>query len=1247
MKQFTQEGMFNELSKVTRAINNKNMSKYDLPTYGKGGEDPVKPVDTDKDYLIRMANSPLFVERYARMVGKPIDQVGEEAEAYRKEILNNIETVKINDIGVYPKGVKKRDMWDKEGVYYPDLKKEDIEQAQQFINEQPAYSRKAYQNKLNKQIANYPTHNLFLLDDNPWVRTHELSHGSVRGDINAKNVNAYSFTKLPDFPALEKFYDNQKDYLTMPDEQKARVDVTRKYLEKKGLYDPVNEPFTEKQYYQLIMENLNSGNSDAPDDLEEISIPYDKETVIKMFNDFVSNDSKKELDQARLGGLAKFVDGGGTEYSFSGRPDSRYKKINNQWYINNSTTGGKFVAIEDPSGERTQILNSKATPVSSFQSPPMVNNVLLTNGKSSKEYYVQQNQFSPEITKNQLAAKYKEQIRQEAVKNKLAEEQKRYRASIPKGPVADNMRTVIPGNAVSDINNTAILNSPEYKAKEKAKKEAQAEFEKQTWEDYDKMSFGEKALDRVQAGMVDPLGMISRAVTGEQAYIPGMGRGLLNHDSENYENYLNSVGYTPGEFEASDLQNMLNPMYWGASAGNQFHKGNYGQGALETALAVMPFLPKGTASLSNVKYGSRLLADDAARLTQRVKPNLSNANSFVDDAFRSSSRGLDDGVLRSNVSSDFAGSEYLDNSALEYSSPGAGSKLGNNDKFTFFDENWEHFDAYKDNPNMGVTGDMAEKFALENPDKFTKVTFDDYDSWLYGKTTREAQQKAFADGKEFAHKWVVKDQKYFDDVNAIIKEKNNDMMHNAHIVNGVDVRASFHKLRQEAQEKALQDLNISSDDFIESLGKMGKGDRIVDAQVEAVRLERDSHLSKLVNSSPENLKLHDDYIAYEQRYSALQNDRDALRESLDAAIDPEYKRKVEELYAMSGQTDVPATMSSVEFREPKLVNVNRTDPSFKELDPYNQDYLLKNNQRIGGVRTYNNTITLGARPTSNDVSFRYFTKNNQAENIGNRVNHDGLVVKEARFSKPSTWLNAFKKPTYKTYPDTELGRAQQRLERTYGHEINIDDIELAERIEQELIRPQTIEEVNAHEIFHDLQNTNGRWMELFNDESQVEKYAYNTTHEKTAIAKEFKTYMVDPVEATVDAAGEKVMSNETWLASVGELHSELGVARLRAAKKYMNEYGLNMDEAIATLKNLEKKGDPDLYDFYLEYGGGDLNKHFKDTAPVEIKRQLLKILPVAIPAIGLTGLSLQDETSPMPTQQKYGGNISNLQKFIK
>lgn len=632
MRQFTQEGMFNELSKVTRAINKKKYEKMDLPKFTKGGPDEpsTTPVDEDKDYYTRMANSPLFLERYARMVGKPLEEVKDEAEAYRQQILNNIGTVKINDVGVFPKGVRRSDTEFIDGVYYAPLKKEDIDRAYQHANDLPRLFRKGFLRRINKEIQNYPDHQLFLYQDDPWVKTHELSHGSVKGQMENMNVNEYNFKDMSDeLPRTRRYYDGREEYLTDPNEQKARVDVARKYLESKGLYDPVNEPFTEK-HYKLLQDEItkklmkigeNQGfktgyDPNLPNDIEEIVNPYEEKTVIDMFNNFVSNDKKQDLQQGRLGGLAKFIDGGEPEYTFDGRPDSRYKKVNGQWHIKNSSTNNAFVPINDPTGKRTNLLNAQAKLVANDR-PQLApfNNALLTNGKTPEQFYIEQNQYSPELAKQSLVNKYKAEEAARLAELKRKQEEERYLASIPKGLVSDNTRTVIPDIAVQAINNKPAVDA----AIENQKKE-QAKFESESWDDYEKRSLGEKALDRTKAFMVDPFGMTSRFLMGEQAYFPGMGEGLLNHDSEYYDNYLKALGYTPGEFEAYDLGTFINPMHWGASAGNQLRKGNYGQGTLETALAIAPFLPKGMASASNIKYGAKLLADDMSRLYNKIEP---------------------------------------------------------------------------------------------------------------------------------------------------------------------------------------------------------------------------------------------------------------------------------------------------------------------------------------------------------------------------------------------------------------------------------------------------------------------------------------------------------------------------------------------------------------------------------------------------------------------------------------------------
>jgi hypothetical protein len=167
------------------------------------------------------------------------------------------------------------------------------------------------------------------------------------------------------------------------------------------------------------------------------------------------------------------------------------------------------------------------------------------------------------------------------------------------------------GERQAELNRRAVSADTGKTVNEYAKKEVkdpQKKFEQEAWNDYDKLSTSEKVLDRVKAAMVDPIGMTARLITGDQAYIPGMGNGLLNTESENYDKYLKSVGYTQGKFEASDLQNILNPMYWGASAGNQLDKGNTAQGLLETGLAFA-----GAGQGKNMLQGVKYLADDVAK----------------------------------------------------------------------------------------------------------------------------------------------------------------------------------------------------------------------------------------------------------------------------------------------------------------------------------------------------------------------------------------------------------------------------------------------------------------------------------------------------------------------------------------------------------------------------------------------------------------------------------------------------------
>jgi hypothetical protein len=72
-----------------------------------------------------------------------------------------------------------------------------------------------------------------------------------------------------------------------------------------------------------------------------------------------------------VGNLIRKQDGGTQTYTYQGRPGSYYKKdADGKWMIKNESTKGKYVAIDDPKGTRTKILNAQAKPVARTAKKP-------------------------------------------------------------------------------------------------------------------------------------------------------------------------------------------------------------------------------------------------------------------------------------------------------------------------------------------------------------------------------------------------------------------------------------------------------------------------------------------------------------------------------------------------------------------------------------------------------------------------------------------------------------------------------------------------------------------------------------------------------------------------------------------------------------------------------------------------------------------------------------------------------------
>ena len=245
------------------------------------------------------------------------------------------------------------------------------------------------------------------------------------------------------------------------------------------------------------------------------------------------------------------------------------------------------------------------------------------------------NNGSPLLPKQDLIKKYQQEVDKakaakiaeaERVRQKAIAKQKAINDAIPRGPVSDNTRTVIPNQAVSDINNAAFYKSPQETANREARKKEQAAFEKEQWNKYNKMSFAEKALDRTQAAIAHPFLMAGNALAGNQGYIPGMGRGLMNTESPEYDKYLKATGQTKGQFEISDLANIVNPGYWAGNAGNELHKGNYIKGVTDLGFGLMGL--KGAKNASGLVKGSANVLNKAESKISKLIPERA-PNTFV------------------------------------------------------------------------------------------------------------------------------------------------------------------------------------------------------------------------------------------------------------------------------------------------------------------------------------------------------------------------------------------------------------------------------------------------------------------------------------------------------------------------------------------------------------------------------------------------------------------------------------------
>ena len=280
-------------------------------------------------FLKSMINSPLFVERYARMVGKSIEEVEEEAEVYRQQMIQNLQTVSMGDSSNPPFSYESLNA----AAYYTppyDIEESNskVTEIQNMIDSVPnrgKYNKETrskyqyllddYKSKVDK--LNSVGHKLYFKNWDKAHDLHERSHASTKGRNDIKGVYDYNYRDMSK-PRSDSFFDNLEhtvwsdyyqrenkntqdkeysddgtvqSYYSQLTELKARKDVAAKKLQELGLYDPVNENFTEEHYKKLIdlMRNPDLDDNTRMQ-IRDIVTPFTKEDTIKMFNDIVQNE---------------------------------------------------------------------------------------------------------------------------------------------------------------------------------------------------------------------------------------------------------------------------------------------------------------------------------------------------------------------------------------------------------------------------------------------------------------------------------------------------------------------------------------------------------------------------------------------------------------------------------------------------------------------------------------------------------------------------------------------------------------------------------------------------------------------------------------------------------------------------------------------------------------------------------------------------------------------------------------------
>ena len=508
-------------------------------------------------------------------------------------------------------------------------------------------------------------------------------------------------------------------------------------------------------------------------------------------------------------------------------------------------------------------------------------------------------------------------------------------------------------------------------------------------------------------------------------------------------------------------------------------------------------------------------------------------------------------------------------------------------------------------------GELSKKhdFKLLTPEEIDKILLNNSniekgrlegDKWSpfvpVEQQSRDLLDKSLKSGHDFALKWALNDIEGYKKYRQPFTEYNKK-------ANVIDDQVKLIKNQQTDLQNELADKEDK--EFVHALMKE-KGFSSTDAinlmmtsTPERAALWKElrptwqqnitKELSDIQSLDFKIIKLNDEHLKHMRDLDKVIPNFWQYSTGADAFLEPQFLNKIKNLFAETN-TSMPNVSDLIHKISPegaKLIYFGENEPSFKDLNFSNQDYLRKNYENIGGWASGSDAFTIAGKNFNTPGQPRAYLQTPKQD-----VTHEQIKVAREKpsFLKPNTWLNNYKGPLVR------VKTTSVPVEGSYPKNVLMYDDRMSIST-----GPERIEEIATHEGGHNLQNLY-RWNRLLNKYDP--KFGYYANDISTPLGKRFADAMVEPVP--VANPGDNHLPG-TWEADAMELHSELMVARLKEAKDLIKDENLTMDAAIERIKALELKGDEDLYKRYLRYG--NLEKHFKPKAKEKEKIALLIKLP--------------------------------------